>query len=195
MFLQIWFLPLSFLSLPPSVSLALCICLHLPSSSPGFLSPSSMHTHTYELSQASSLVVGFIVWSVSPFSPSALPFVFCMFCCIVQRGWDADRMQTVCCGWGAFICTSGSSWAKHIRLCPHNQLKTIQDLLIYVLHPLCLGNLSTLHDLIQCQDAFLLVINTHCPQITNLTLLLTLTLHKNLMQCMKCFSFLSSVGK
>lgn len=42
---------------------------------------------------------------------------------------------------------------------------------------------------------FLLPVNTRRAQITNLTLLLTLTLHKNLMQRMKCFSLLSSVGK
>lgn len=125
MFLQIWFLPLSFV-----FSAALCLSpfLHLsssPSSSPRFLSRSSMHMHTlhrHTQSQTLSLVVEFIVWSVSSFSPSVLPFVFCMFCCIVQRDWDADRMQTVCPGWRVRTSTLGVCLTKHIRLFTHDQM-------------------------------------------------------------------------
>jgi len=116
-----------------SAALRLSPFLHL-SSSPSSSSPFSVslldsHTHTHTHSQTLSLVVEFIVWSVSPFSPSVLPFVFCMFACIVHRGRDADRMQTVCpmgeeCARApsvsiyqdTFVCLHTTKCIKHHRL-------------------------------------------------------------------------------
>lgn len=150
MFLQIWFLLLSFVPQPPSVSLPLCICLHLlPVLLWLFRLPARLtHTHARaHTSQTLSLVVEFIVWSVFSFSPSVLPFVFCMFCCIVHRGWDADRMQTVCSGWGVCAGTLGFSSTQHAFACdkylklsvfyrhkPEIQVDTHQEEEVYIFH-------------------------------------------------------------
>lgn len=125
-------------SLPPSVSFLFCICLHLPRPPLVFClslrytcthythththSHTHTHIHTHTQSQTLSLVVEFIVWSVSSFSPSVLPFVFCMFCCTVQGGRDADRMQTVCPQWRVRTSTVGIYLTKHINLFTQYQM-------------------------------------------------------------------------
>lgn len=50
---------------------------------------------------------------------------------------------------------------------------------------------GAIRDLSRARTPRLLLVNRRRAQITHLTLLLTLTLHKNLMQRMKCASLLS----
>lgn len=140
---------------PFSASLCLSRALHL-SSSPlvlPWLSVSLFDAHTHTNRVKLRLLWLGLLFGLSLRSPPLRSLLFSV--CFVALCTEAE-MQIEC---RQFVVGEQHSYAPPVALelntsvCPHDQLKTTQDLLIYDLHPLCLGNLNTLHDLIQCQDA------------------------------------------